>query len=322
MTWVAWRQQRLQLLLTLVVILAVTGVLVYFRIDAVAYLRAHGIEGCRTADEARCDAAALSAFGSEYRAYVSLFPLVLLCLPVLLGMFAGAPLFAREFEQGTHIFALTQSVGRVRWWTTKLVVAAVPVLVGTAVLGLVGAWALRPFSVIAHGRMMTPGFETQGLVVMAYTALAIALGATAGLLWRNTVAAMALTIVCYLVLLVGVAGTLRASYVEPARAHGAVEAGAAIGSRSGRSVVPDDAWRLSTVYYDAAGTATAFDPSSCTEADRSIENCLRRQDIASLTASYHPDNRFWRMQLIESAIFLAVGASLLCLGAWALIRRR
>jgi hypothetical protein len=132
---------------------------------------------------------------------------------------------------------------------------------------------------------------------------------------------MALTIVCYLVLLVGIAGALRASYVAPVQRHGAVAEGAAIGSQSGRSVVPDDAWRRDTVYYDAAGAETTFDPSSCTNADQSIENCLRRHDVASLTASYHPDSQFWRIQLAESAIFVAVSAALLCLGAWTLRKR-
>lgn len=48
MTWVAWRQQRLQLLLSLATVVVVTGVLVYFRIDGLAYASAPGrsASGC------------------------------------------------------------------------------------------------------------------------------------------------------------------------------------------------------------------------------------------------------------------------------------
>ncbi|MEV0134209.1 hypothetical protein AB0H83_37840 [Dactylosporangium sp. NPDC050688] len=321
MTWIAWRQQRMQVLLSIALIAVVTGVLVYFRFDAVTYMADHGISGCVDIDDGRCSTSAMDAFAGRYKSYVAVLPLVLLCLPVLLGMFAGAPLFAREFEQGTHIFALTQSVGRIRWWSTKLLIAAVPVLAGTALLGLVATWSLRPLSFVAHGRMTTPGFETQGIVVTAYTLLAIAVGATAGLLWRNTVAAMALTIACYLLLLIGVAAVARPNYTDPVERRGTVAEGNAIGSQSGRSLVPDDAWRVGSAYYNAAGTAVDFDPSSCKSTDGTIETCLSRQQIATISASFHPDGQFWRLQLTESLIFLVAATALLTLGAWALLKR-
>jgi ABC-type transport system involved in multi-copper enzyme maturation permease subunit len=321
MIWVAWRQQRLQILLSIVLIAVVAAVVFYFRLDAVEFLRSRGIDGCRVIDEGRCTPAAMNAFADRFKSYVGVIPLVLLCLPVLLGMFAGAPLFAREFEQGTHIFVLSQSVGRYRWWTTKLLLGGIPVVAAMVALGLVSSWALRPLSFVAHGRMMTPGFETQGLVIAAYAVLAFAIGATAGLLSRNTVAAMAATIGLYLVLLVGVVGVARDSYMEPESKSGAVAAGAVIGSQSGRSVVPDDARRLDTTYFDKAGAQVTFDPSSCLESDMNIEGCLGRQGIVSLTARFNPDSQFWGFQLIESAIFLAIALALLAVGGWALRRR-
>ena len=321
MTWIAWRQQRMQVLLSVAVIAVLAAVMAYFRFDALTYLSDHGISGCVNIDAGRCNAAALEAFAERYRGYVGVLPLVLLCVPVLLGMFAGAPLFAREFEQGTHIFVLTQSVSRVRWWSTKLLIAAAPVLAGMLLLGLLGTWSLRPFSFVAHGRMMTPGFETQGVVVVAYTLVAIAIGATAGLLWRNTVAAMALTIAGYLVLLVGMAAVARPNYADPVERHGTVAEGNAIGSRLGHSLVPDDAWRVGTAYYDASGAEVDFDPASCRNADSSIEICLSRQQIVSVSATYHPDEQFWRLQFVEATIFLAAGSTVLALALWALLKR-
>ncbi|MEV0562059.1 hypothetical protein [Dactylosporangium sp. NPDC050588] len=75
-----------------------------------------------------------------------------------------------------------------------------------------------------------------------------------------------------------------------------------LGSQSGRSLVPDDAWRVGSAYCDAAGTAVDFDPSSCKSADGTIETCLSRQRIATVSASFHPDGQFWRLQLTESLI--------------------
>ncbi|MFD9302933.1 hypothetical protein ACFWCB_09645 [Streptomyces sp. NPDC060048] len=166
---VAWRRQRLQLLITALLIAAVGAVLLFYRFDAVSLIQDRGIAGCLRIGVDPCSRSAMAALSSEYKTYVSIIPMVLLCLPVLLGVFAGASLFAGEFEHGTHVFGLTQSVSRRRWPATKLLVGGGPVTVLMLVLGLVGAWALTPLNHVTRGPMMTPGFETQGLVPAAYT---------------------------------------------------------------------------------------------------------------------------------------------------------
>jgi hypothetical protein len=45
-------------------------------------------------------------------------------LPALAGLFVGAPLLARELEQGTHRFAWTQGVTRRRWLLSKTALLA------------------------------------------------------------------------------------------------------------------------------------------------------------------------------------------------------
>ena len=60
-----------------------------------------------------------SVFTEHYSSLQFTIPLFLI-LPALLGVFWGAPLLAREVEQGTHRLAWTQSVGRLRWPLTKL----------------------------------------------------------------------------------------------------------------------------------------------------------------------------------------------------------
>ncbi|MFF5229511.1 hypothetical protein [Dactylosporangium sp. NPDC000521] len=58
---------------------------------------------------------------------------------------------------------------------------------------------------------------------------------------------------------------------------------------AGDCLVPDDAWRVGSAYYNAAGTAADFDPSSCRSADGAIETCLSRQQIATISTSCVPE---------------------------------
>ncbi|TLQ43161.1 ABC transporter permease subunit [Streptomyces marianii] len=320
MLWVAWRQQRFQLLISTLLVCAVGGVMLYYRFSADAYMQDHGIVGCLRIDEGACTASAMNALSDTYKTYVSIIPLVLLCLPVLLGMFAGAPLFAREIEQGTHVFGLTQSVGRGRWWATKSLVAGGPLALLMLGLGLFGFWALKPLNHVTRGPVMTPGFETQGLTLAAYTVLAFAIGVAAGLLFRNTLAAMAVVIGLYLVVLVGVGAAARPHYLAAERITGTVAESTGESERGGQSWIPDDAWRVGSAYYGKDGRKVSFNPSGC-DGTETIQRCLTRQGVAKQSADYHPASQFWGLQAIEAGVFLALSAGLLGLGAWTLRRR-
>jgi ABC-type transport system involved in multi-copper enzyme maturation permease subunit len=45
---------------------------------------------------------------------------LVVAVPAVVGMFCGAPLVARELEEGTFRLAWTQSVTRTRWLTLRL----------------------------------------------------------------------------------------------------------------------------------------------------------------------------------------------------------
>ncbi|HEX6339462.1 ABC transporter permease subunit [Umezawaea sp.] len=287
MTWVAWRQQRLLTLVSLGIVAVVAAGMAWLWADVASVMP--------------MDLAGLDLRYDEFLQYV---PMVMLVLPVLLGMFAGAPVFARELEQGTHVFGLTQSIGRTRWWTTKVLVAGVPVTVAMTLLGLLNAKALGPLSTLMTSRLQTPMFESQGLVLGAYTAFAFALGATAGLLVRSTLASMAITIAGYLALLVVVGNAARPHYATPEFApSGAGEPGA---------------WRVEIGYQDARGNPMDFSPGEC--GLESLPVCMTQHGVAGQFTRFHPAERFWDFQLLESGIVVLAVAALLGVGAWAVRR--
>ena len=92
-----------------------------------------------TAAGAIAVAAIIAALASRDDSTLRLWLGVLvITVPAILGMFCGAPLVARELEEGTFRLAWTQSVTRTRWLTLRLAVGA---LASMALAGLLGAAA-------------------------------------------------------------------------------------------------------------------------------------------------------------------------------------
>ena len=126
MAWVTWRQHRHQLLigLALIVGLALAALITGLPMRT-AYQR-EALSSCLPPTaRSGCDII-VRHFQSEFGSRVDIARYLIL-LPALVGMFVGAPLLARELEQGTHRFAWTQSVTRRRWLLTKTLLLALAV---------------------------------------------------------------------------------------------------------------------------------------------------------------------------------------------------
>src|SRR5919108_501390 len=97
----------------IVLLLALTGEHMH------SVFRGSGLGHC-LATRSHSDCGGLeSAFESRFSTLRQLVPFFM-ALPALLGIFWGAPLVAREVEQGTHLFVWTQGISRVRWLGSKL----------------------------------------------------------------------------------------------------------------------------------------------------------------------------------------------------------
>jgi len=316
MLWVAWRQQRFQILVSLALIGAVALGLVFLRLNVVGALQDAGALDCGTI-AAFCASPGFDDVADRYGGIAAIIPLIMLALPPLLGALAGGPLFAREYEQGTQILALTQSVGPVRWWATKTAVAGVPVALALLALGFVNTWAMQPMAALVARPMLTPGFETRGITPAAYFVLAFAIAVTVGILVRNTAAAIGATIAVYIACLL-VLGFFRPNYLTPVQWVEPYPPAAGAAEPMDADFI--DAWVVDEYLVDASGTAVVLSAGDCTD-PRDYAQCLIEQGVTGYYYGYQPGDRYWSIQAVEAGLAVVVGAAVLGLGLVQLRRR-
>ena len=148
------------------------------------------------------------------------FTYVLQFIPVLAGMFIGAPLLAPEAENGTARVAWTQAASRNRWLLAQVV--PITCLLGLAAAGLAAefAWYLSPFH-NGHPwsspafRPLPLLFNLSPLPLVGWVAFGLTFGVFAGAAIRRTVPAMAVTLACYGALWYEVSASWRMHYLPP-----------------------------------------------------------------------------------------------------------
>jgi hypothetical protein len=120
---------------------------------------------------------------------------------VLLAIFAGPPVVARELENRTYRYAWTQGIGRVRWTAAKLSYLGSVVTIAALIASQLFTWLFAPFLTTQQLTVLTPAvFETRGLAYAAWTLTAFCLGAFLGALIRRVLPAMAASLAVFAVL--------------------------------------------------------------------------------------------------------------------------
>lgn len=205
MLWVAWRQQRAQLLVLAGLLVVGAATIVLLRLDAEAEIAARGIGRCVVESWFHAPGCfrEVQDFQEVHYDRMKIAQVALVVLPALLGVFCAAPLLAGELESGTHVFALTQSVGRVRWLLVKLAVALVPAAVVLAVLAaLVQRWVASVGWVgpAKEGLYTALNFDNSGVLPLVHVVFAYLMGVWAGVVTRRAVSAMLIAAAGYVVL--------------------------------------------------------------------------------------------------------------------------
>jgi len=312
MAWVTWRQHGSQAFaaLGLLVALAIAAVLTHLPIASA--FGHDSLSACvPPADQTGCDII-VPHFESQFSGLVTATR-ILAVLPLLAGLFVGAPLIARELEFGTYRFAWTQGVSRRRWLLSKTTLLAAGTILGAGVASVVVMWWRSPFDQL-EGRIAPGGFEVEGLVVPAYALFALALGVLAGLVLRRTVTAMTVTLVVF-----GAVRLLVSNFVRPyfmAPLHRVI---AATATNAG----PRD-WVLSNTLVNAGGRRVSAANEELAVLHAQQAGIDPHTYIVTLgwrrIVSYQPAGRFWTFQLFEAGLFVALAVILVLVAVW-LIRR-
>jgi ABC-type transport system involved in multi-copper enzyme maturation permease subunit len=191
MTWLTWRQFRVQALVA-IGLLAVLAIYVLFTGPHISHVFNSYAANCHPKNT--CNPVMSNRVGKLKKLLPEFDDLVTLA-PALIGMFWGAPLVAREVESGAIRLVFTQSVSRAQWLRSKLLVVGAGAAVAGGVVSLTISWWARAWD---HYNSLPFGtFDTRDLVPVAYSVFSFALGVLIGLLIRRTLPAMAMTLVLY-----------------------------------------------------------------------------------------------------------------------------
>ena len=321
MTWVVWRQQR-PVFITLAAGLVVSvAVILLWRAGMLADLRAGNLEGCVVRIFDGCGGKAADEFQDAWFDKLHIAMGTVLAAPVLIGVFVGAPLFAREFEQGTHALAFTQSVSRTRWMATKFVVAALPALVVVVAYQLVvHSWldAAGNLGPLSTGPFYFTTFDAQGVSPVAYTLFAYTLGMFAGAVFKRTLVAMTLTLGLFIAVRTVLAG-VREFLVTPTRVLSDDLDGRTV--ERGPLVVESG-------FLDAKGAVVA-DPTpmmNCAgkgDAQGAVDfaACYRENGLAQKYADVIPVDQATTLHLLEASIFAGLAVLFVLGSVWAVRRQ-
>ena len=315
MIWMTWRQHRAQALYLLVALAVLAAVLVPLGVNMFRALTDLGLTSCHgtlSVDDP-CEVGR-NTFAERFALPQQLSTLLML-VPLLVGLFAGAPLVARELEQGTHRLVWMQGVTRRRWLLIKIGLVLAGAAVFAAALSALVYWWWTPYERVGTSRFEELEFDLQGLVPVGYTIFAVALGVAAGTLVPKVLPAMAVTVA-------GFIGARVAVMVARPHFQPAEEARFPLFAEShpGRFV---DMWQLSTRVYSSDGQDLGAGFIMCPPAAADAEldrGCAGYQPGDYNLTRFHPASDYWTFQLIETGIFLAA-AALLIVVAFRRLRR-
>jgi ABC-type transport system involved in multi-copper enzyme maturation permease subunit len=220
MIWLIWRQHRAELMASglvlalILLVLLVTGIHITDVSQSTNLLSCASKHlDCSSAQNTVSNYITNHAFGSA--TFYNIFQYFLLALPLLLGMFVGAHLVAREFEQGTYRLVWTQSISWSHWLCMKIALLACFVVCATGILYGVFIWWKTPALAAFNNPWLYSNYDIWGFVPIAYTLFALVLGIAAGTVVRKTVPAMAITLIVFVVLRVLIEIFLRPYLLPP-----------------------------------------------------------------------------------------------------------
>ncbi|MFK8909879.1 ABC transporter permease subunit [Streptomyces sp. YS-3] len=226
-------------------------------------------------------------------------------LPLLFGVFLGAPLLAADQESGTARLVTTQSVPRSRWLLWKVGFALGLVAVTTAILGALLTWywhAARPF--VSGDWLEGTIFNNTGPVLLTTALFTTSLGIVIGALVRRAVTAMTLTFFG------AFAFSVVFDYLKP---HLATPRRIAFPLESSQPAVLDGASQVDQWIGTASGKLYGW--GTCVD-NASPERCRAQKGIVNTVWDYFGYDQMATLQWTAAALLTAGSMVLLALTVW------
>ncbi|WP_446212771.1 transporter [Micromonospora sp. IBSANI012] len=320
MIWLTWRQHRRQALFTGAGLVVLAALMIPTGLAMRAAYADKGLAECvrvlsAAAPPERAEPChrAFNEFTNQFDS-VAVLGVLFLVLPLLVGLFWGAPLVAREVEQGTHRFVWTQGVSRRRWALVKFAFVVGFTAVAAVAYGLGMSWWAEPLSRAGQqSRFDVFFFDMQGAVPIGYTLFAVALGIFAGVFWPRMLTAMTVTLVGFAGLRIALTVLARPHYLPLRTRTVAIE-----GTTGEPGGAPGD-WIVDRGIRNAAGelvlpgAQAACPPDATGPGGKACRAVTEFGPGAYNWQLYQPGSRFWLFQGIETGIFVALAALLLYL---------
>jgi hypothetical protein len=322
MIWLTWRQHRAAIV-AIGVVVAVLGVIFIVTGQQMAdAFQQLGVADCLAHPTHPNCGDIVGSFRDQYGTFIAASAWLSL-LPAILGMLVGAPLVARELEHGTHRLVWTQSISAERWLATKLAVLFAVTLAATGIMTVLMSWWHANAWNQLDGHMPPLMYDFEGIVPLAYSAFALALGIAAGVLIRRAIPAIVVALVGFLAVRLPMEFLLRPRFQPPLTYTQDV---LAVLAPTTTQTPLHGAWNLGEGWMDSAGhqlsDSTVFqacDPRvGGTKMD--LFQCIHNHGWLAFT-TYQPADRFWPFQGIEAGILVALAVGLLALAIW-WVRRR
>jgi ABC-type transport system involved in multi-copper enzyme maturation permease subunit len=326
MTWLVWRQHRVQYLVG-AALLAAFAVMIVVTGEQVSH-QFHAAQAACAAGQP-CQHLGGLFMGSKV---VGFLVIATLGTPVLVGLFWGAPLVAAEAEAGTTQFAWMQSVTRRRWLAVKIGWMLLAAAIWGGVISALVTWWVSPTNAEQLNQFDPGRFDIVGLVPVAYSVFALALGVAAGAVARRTLPALAVTLAGFIAVRVVITLWLRSHYLSPVTATYNVLSGftptgaywqlaSGVTGPNGQPLAQPN----NTPYLN--GVPQTYLPGACSvmNSPNAPNNpppaCTQALSHFHAYLTYQPADRFWTFQGIETAIFLVLAATLIMVTAVTLLRR-
>jgi hypothetical protein len=303
LAWVSWRQYRTSAAgaVALLGVLALYLLIMGLRIRG-AYADA---AACSLAAPGKGCVGAFMLFDNDYFLIAETTAAALLAVPALTGVFAGAPILARELDSGTFRFAWTQGAGRTRWTLARLALPAVALTAAAAAFSQLFGWFFYPFFAgreFAQASAFAPIYFTlTGIAFAAWALAAFAIGAVAGVLIRRVVPAMAAALAAWSGLLLATLLYLRQHYQAPLTA------------RTGQTSL--SSWVIGNWWTGPNGRRVTSEHQIIALLNGGVHPGYAQWAI------YQPGTRYWHFQLIEGGWLLALSLLLIAATIW-IVRRR